>query len=965
MRMIALATIVIAMVLAAPVAAEEMLANPTFAPNDEGAAPETWRFQNFKTNGQPLYVADGGQDDSPAAGITAPTDDDRGCWVQNAEMGETRTLMLTGVYRTEGMTGNASNMLRLTWLRQVKGWDYISDTWAKLSPADDWTEFSAVFIAPEEANAVAVELFNFFRQGTIWYDQAHLREATREEVIAMAAEALDRKPNAGEVNYEPAEGEVTATNPPPFVWLPVKGHAKYTVQYAPEGDFDGGQCVTVEDIEMTVHTPHEMMKPGRWAWRYGFAAGADLVMSRAREFTIPEDAQAFPLPRIDEIMARIPDTHPRVYFSADGLDELRANVRDDVEYAAQARGTISSAERKIGEDLYPEPEFLPKSGQERGKAYQQSFRTMRPFTGGMETCAKAYILTGDERFGQEARRRLLHFMTWDPEGATSVRNNDEAAMDIAKRAPRVYDWIYDLLSDEERQLCREALGRRMKQINEMHRRMPFDSRPYSSHPGRMIGFVIEGSIVFAGEIPEAKEWLDYTLKLMWSVYPAWGCPDGGWAEGSSYWMYYTGMLLPAVMLLDDLGVPYTDLPYLQNTGWMGLYEVPAGGKMRPFGDGHEAAVSGGHGTLLYRLSTLYDNPYWRWYAEQFGAGPGSGAGEFYSYDPTLAATAPTDIPQARAFPSVGIVGMHSDLSHPDRNVYLLMRSSPYGSVSHSHASQNAIAIQAYGQPLAISSGYYQRYGSPHHAGWTWETRAHNSVLVDGEGQVTRSPASQGRITVFDDTDEYCYTVGDATEAYGGRLKKFLRRVLFLRPNCFVICDELESASESSYQWLLHSWEEMDLDEAARTVTISRENARLTTTLLSPPALSFAQVEGFDIAPERPDSATQYHFTADTGSKSSEATFLSVLSAWEADRPERAPDAELLEADGGSAVRLIWEDGSAVVLWRLGDATEVSTGEISTDAEVAVVRMDGEGNIISTYAFGGERLTVEGIDRRGD
>lgn len=965
MRLIALVVAAAVMILAAPVAAQEMLTNPTLSPNDGGTAPEDWRFQNFKTNGQALYATDSGQDDSPAVGSAAPTDKDRGCWVQNVPLGEGRALILTGVYRTEGMTGNASNMLRLTWLRQVKGWDYISDSWAKLDPADDWTEFSAVFTAPEDANAVAVELFNFFRQGTIWYDQAHLREATREEVIAMAAKALDRKPNAGEVQYEPADGEVTATNPPPFVWLPVEGHAKYIVQYAPEGDFDGAQCVTVEDVDMTVYTPHEVMKPGRWAWRYGFAAGADRVMSRAREFTIPEDAQPFPLPRIDEIMARIPDTHPRVYFSADGLDELRDKIKNDPGYAEQAGSTVRGAERYIGEDLYPEPDFLPESGQERGKAYLQSFRTMRPFTGGMERCAKAYILTGDERFGQEARRRLLHFMTWDPEGATSVSNNDEAAMDIAMRGPRTYDWIYDLLSDEERQLCREVLGQRLAQINAMHRRMPFDSRPYSSHPGRMIGFVVEGSIVFAGEIPAAKEWLDYTLKLMYSVYPAWGNPDGGWSEGASYWMYYTSMLLPTVMLLDKIGVPYSDLPYLQNTGWFGLYAVPAGGQMRPFGDGHEAAVSSGHGSLLYRLSTLYRNPYWRWYAEQFNAGPGGSVGQFLAYDPTLAATAPMDIPQARVFPAVGIVGMHSDLSHPDRNIYLLMRSSPYGSVSHSHASQNAIAVQAYGQALAISSGYYQRYGSPHHAGWTWETRAHNSILVDGEGQVKRSSASQGKIVAFDDTDEYCYSVGDATAAYGGRLKKFLRRVLFLRPDCFVICDELASASESSYQWLLHSWEEMDLDEAAQTVTISRENARLTTMLLSPPGLKFTQVEGFDIPPERPDSPTQYHFTADTVSKSSEATFLSVLSAWEADRPERVPETELLDADGGSAVRLTWEDGSAIVLWRLGDATEVSAGEISADAEVAVVRMDGDENVISTYAFGGERLTVEGIERRGD
>ncbi len=946
--------------------AQEMLTNPTLQPDEVGEAPKGWRFQAFRTAGEGIFVADGGQDGSPAAGVIAAVAEERGCWVQNVSLAEGRQLLVSGVYRTDNMTGGPTNMLRLTWLRQVKGWDYISDSWAQLAPADDWTEFSALLTAPDEAKAVAIELFNFFRPGTMWWSEAHLREATSEEVMTMAAEVLDREPNSGEVAYEPVDGEVTPVNPPPFVWLPVDGHDRYVVQYAPNGDFDGPECVTVEDVPMTVHTPHDTLTPGAWAWRYGFSAGTDLIMGRSRNFTIPENAQPFPLPRIDEVMARISDAHPRVYFTADKLGALRDQVKNDPTYAAQAHDIIRRAESKIGEDLYPEPEFLPTDGQERGKAYLQSFRTMRPFTGGMDTCAKAYILTGDERFGQEARRRLLHFMTWDPDGATSVSSNDEAAMDLVMRCPRTYDWIHDLLSDEERELCRRVIGHRLEQVNQMHRRMPFDSRPYSSHPGRMIGFVLEGAVVFAHEIPEAKEWLDYTLRLMWSVYPAWGNPDGGWAEGASYWTYYMSYLVPVVMLMEDLGVPYSDLPYLHNTGWFGLYAAPAGGRMRPFGDGHEGSVDGGQGTLLYRLSTLYQNSYWRWYAEQLGSGPGSGVGQFQAFDPALEPRPPVDIPQARAFPAVGIVAMHSDLADPAGNTYLLMRSSPYGSVSHSHASQNAIAVQAYGEPLAISSGYYQRYGSPHHAGWTWETRAHNSVLVDGEGQVKRSTGARGQITAFDDTDRYCYTVGDATEAYGGRLKKFLRRVLFLRPDCFVICDELESATASTYEWLLHAWQEIELDQPSQSVTIARGEAHLTTQLLAPDGLRFTQTEGFDIAPEKADSPTQYHFTAETSGASQAETFISVLSTWQTDNAGRVPVSELIEAEGGRAVRLTWPNGSATVLWRLGDATRVSAGELSTDAEVAAVSTDAQGNVTSIYAYGGESVRIAGeVHQAGD
>ncbi|MGC9316474.1 MAG: DUF4962 domain-containing protein [Armatimonadota bacterium] len=938
--------------------AQEMVTNPTLAPNEAGDAPAGWRFADFGTGGAAVYAPDGGRDGSGAAGVRCETDEERGAWQQHVALAGATHIHASGWYRTEDIANSGAATLRLTWLRALQGWDFISDSRLPLPPAAQWTSFEGVFIAPEEAVAVAPELFNFYDAGTVWWDEIHLREATREEIREMLARQLDREPRDGEVQYSPADGESTATNPPAFVWLPAEGAERYVLQYAPEGDFDGPDAVTVEGWEMTVYTPHQTLAPGDWAWRYGLQTDEGPVFSQERHFTIPADAQPFPLPRIDEVIARIPDVHPRAYFHRDEIDALRGKVADDPEYAAMAEPVIRSAEDKLGEELYPEPDYLPESGIERSRAYQECFRTMRPFTAGMETCAKAYVLTGDERFGAEAKRRLMHFMTWDPDGPTSVSANDEAAMDLGKRAPRTYDWIYDLLTEDERETCRRVLGRRVEQMNELHRRMPFSSRPYSSHPGRMIGFVVEDSIILAHEVPEAREWLDYTLRLLWSVYPAWGNPDGGWAEGPSYWNAYIGMLQPVVLLLDEIGVPFKNKPFCQNNGWFGLYGVPVGGKMIPFGDGHGGSVGRGFGHTLYRWSTLYRNPYWRWYAEQLGAGPGTRVGQFGFYDPTVEAKPPRDIPQARVFPDIGLAALHSDLADPARDVYLLMRSSPYGSVSHSHASQNAFAIGAYGEALAISSGYYQLYGCPHHAQWTWETRAHNSILVDGEGQVKRSPRSRGRIVAFDTQDEYAYTVGDATEAYGGRLERFLRRVLFIRPDTFVICDELAGAGEATYQWLLHAREEMALDEDAGTVVISSGDARLLTRLLRPEGLSFSQMEGFPVEPER-EAADQYHFTADTGEPAEEAVFHSVLTAYLDGDEDRVPEAEVIEGQGGAAVRLQWPAESGLVVWRLSTADRVSVADVVSEADVAVLRRDADGKLVSVYSYGTGIVTVEG------
>lgn len=942
----------------ASVFGQELLRNPTLAPTADGRAPADWTYGDFRTGAEALYEPAGGRDGTGAAGVRAATTEQRGAWRQNAALGGARAVHASGWYRTEGIAATGPATLRLTWLRAVAGWEFISDVRLPLPPSEDWREFEAVFLTPEGAVAVAPELFNFFGVGTVWWDEVHLRPATDQEVIAMAGRDLDRAPRADEVQYSPADGDTTSVNPPAFIWLPTAGVERWLLQYAPGGDFNDPNAVTVEDWPLTVFTPHQTLRPGAWAWRYGFATAAGPVWSRVRRFTIPTDATEFPLPRIDEVLARIPDEHPRAYFHRADLPELRRKVVEDPAWAALAAPIIRSAEGKLGEELYPEPDYLPAGGLERTRAYAESFRTMRPFTAGMETCAQAYILSGDERFGQEARRRLLHYMTWDPEGPTSVSSNDEAAMDLVMRCPRTYDWVYDLLSAEERATCERVLGQRVAQVNALHRAMPFTSRPYSSHPGRMIGFVVEDSIILAHEVPEAREWLDYTLRLLWSVYPAWGTPDGGWAEGPNYWCSYIGMLQPVVLLLDEIGVPFKNKPFCRENGWFGLYAVPVGGKMTPFGDDHEGAVGRSYGEVLYRWSTLYRNPYWRWYAEQLGAGPGSGAGAFGFFDPTLEAKAPDDLPQSKVFPYVGLAALHSDLAHPEWNVYLLMRSSPYGAVSHSHASQNAIAINAFGEALAISSGYYQLYGSPHHAQWTWETRAHNSILVDGEGQVTRSPASRGRIAGFDDREECSYVVGDATEAYGGRLRLFLRKVLFIRPDTFVICDELEAQTPATYQWLLHARTEMALDPAAQTALISVGDARLLTRFVAPTGLELTQTSGFPVAPER-EAPDQFHLTAATTTPAARATFLSVLTAYRADDEARVPAAEAVAGEGGVGVSLRWADGSsALVVWRAGEATMARVDGVESEAEVALIRRDAAGAVRSTYSYGGRAVRLD-------
>ncbi len=913
--------------------------------------PAGWRFYDFRTGGRPLIAAHGGREDSSCVGVKVANPKQRGSWSQKIKLAGQRFVKVTGWYRTEGLkpARGRGATVRLSYRGTGKK-KFFGDHRFYLPPSPTWKPFEFTDRVIEGADILEVELFNFFVPGTVWFDDVTCGPASAQEWAATFRSRLDQPPNSRQVGYAPADGERLAFTPPAFRWLPAAGVKRWRVQCSTDPRFPKDQTRAYES-SLTIYTPHETYPPGRYYWRYGFTVeGADAtVWSKTRRFTIGRNPLPFPRPTAKQVEALIPKTHPRVFLTPELVAKIRRSR--DPEVRRMADEARRAARRYIGQPLYPEPPFLPKDRTARRNKYQEIFRTMRPFTAGMERCAFAYAVTGDRAAGQEAKRRLMHFMTWNPRGSTSVFHNDEPAMDLAKRGPRTFDWIYDLLTPAERKKCVEVFRVRLGEINRLHRRMPFETSPFSSHPGRMVPFVVEGSVVFYYDIPEAKDWLDYTLHLMWNTYPAWGSADGGWHEGPGYWSAYIGMMTRNVFGSAVLRELWTRKPFFQNTGYFGLYAAPAYAKQHPFGDGAEGRVGAGVGDILYSLATLHNNRYFRWYAEVFGRRHTYGPERFLAYRPDLTPKPPVDVPPSRFFPNIGLVAMHSDLADPTGSVQFLFKSDPYGSVSHNHASQNAFAVNAFGEALAISSGYYQQYGCPHHARWTRSTRAHNSITIDGKGQKLRGRDSNGRILRYWEDGDVCYALGDATPAYEGRLKRFHRHVLFLRPDAFVMVDDLAAPKPVSAEWRLHARNQIAVDEAAHTAAIASGDARLTVRFVEPKALTFAQTDKFPIPPHRPNSPNQWHLTVTPAQKSASPLFVTVLHAWRAARGEGAFQVRPVASGGFRGVEIGRKAGRALACVRLADSKggPTRTSGVLTDAQALVIRRGSDWRALTGFA----------------
>ncbi|MCK5803166.1 MAG: DUF4962 domain-containing protein, partial [Lentisphaeria bacterium] len=691
--------------------------------------------------------------------------------------------------------------------------------------------------------------------GTVWFDDVEFRKSRETDMTTVQPRtrlALDAPTGAYEVVYFPEDTQTVSVTPPTFVWKRQQNAPGYVLQYSVREDFAPADTTTVA-CPLSVHTPRQTLAPGRWFWRYGVGstAEADMVFSRVRAFTIGSDAVKMPFPDVKETVARLAARrHPRIGVLPDGLQALRHRATG--EWSAQIKTAIKQARDYAGKPLLPEPGLLPPQNDPTwGPVFIKIMQDVRQFLRQMDHCAFVYMLTGDEDAGQEARRRLMHTMQWDPNGATKLSHNDEPGTEIVRLCPRTYDRIHPLLSEAERETCRKVFIVRMPQLYEAVQRGAFESKPFSSHAmGYYLPDLTEACLAMAGEI-DVEEWLAYCLQMLWApFYPPYGGDDGGWAEGPGYWGWIAEVAMRIFVVVDRaIGVPVAQRPWLRQTGYYKLYGNPPYSKISPFGDGQDGAASKPH--IMYILGTYFRDPYLLWYAEQKNYQPGLRALFLYG-SPDFVGKDPSDLPQGRCFWDVGLACMHSDLANGEESVNVLMRSCPFGSVSHAYADQNAFVISAYGEALAIASGYYPYYGSPHHKQWSWETKAANCITIDGRGQNTRDWWAKGKITRFETTSGWDLAVGDATAAYDGRLERFHRHILFLKPTvdrpqpAIVIYDVEVAAGTATFEWWLHALDSMKIDTDQQRVCILRGNAGLQVDFLTPQALHFEQTDQFTV-----------------------------------------------------------------------------------------------------------------------
>ena len=812
-------------------------------------------------------------------------------------------------------------------------------------------------------------------------------------------EQLERPPRAKELFAYPADQKEARVNPPGFTWTPNDDAKSYRLEVA-RSDDPGSLVLSESDLASTVFAPGELLDPGEYAWQVVYVgpgqastAPKDIGVSKTRTFKLSADAPPLPMPDMDALEAKLSPRRPRLFIDGNRLDEIRQAVKaGEVPWWPFF---IAAADLALEEELYPEPEGYP-NGEWDVEHWRRIYRPAKIGTTHLTRLALAYKLTGEKKYLDGAKRWMMNFASWAPDGVVShdvpqpdgSEGNDEGSMPILERMAFAWDWIGEELTPAEKQKVLAVMTERGDQVLRLLKKQDFYTHPFENHEGRVLAFLGNAGLSFLGDIPAAKDWLGYVLRCYLTSFPGWGSDPGGWAQGLGYWSGYVTFLSTFAESLR--GATDTDIlrrPFYRNTGYLPLYFHPPYAPRGAFGDDSGGKPSDRERILVDFFAEVYEDPYLKWQAVHQAEAPpkspvdpsGSERWNEWAMEDVLSVLRagrsqtepkpPTDLDGSRLWDDIGWAAMHSSLGDADNDVWMLFKSSRYGSFSHSHADQNSFQLSAYGEALAIDSGYYPYYGSPHHALWTRQTRAHNSILVHRRGQPPFSWDAGGEIESYQSSGRVTIVRGQAAKGYNvpmrdgvledwkkhlteavpsmePKVENFQRTVAFVasttRPIA-VVYDQVRTSGATTFDWLLHALDRIDIKKGG--FTIRRGKARAAVRLLATQPFKVSQTDRFSVPPGNryEGAAKQWHLTASSTEPTEEIKFLAVLVPYREGEPE--PRIEILQE--GDSVGFQIGNTSIAAWWGEGPVGPIKVKEISGQGRLIVETGEGSARQTAT------------------
>jgi len=432
------------------------------------------------------------------------------------------------------------------------------------------------------------------------------------------------------------------------------------------------------------------------------------------------------------------------------------------------------------------------------------------------TLGQAYLLTGDERFAEECLAQWEH---WQRENPYLRGINWASSLEVAFRAWS-WIWAFFLLLGS-----RALTGRRVAEMTRaLACQADFIAANLSTYFSPNTHLLGEGFALFATglvfpELRNAETWHEVGRTILLEQIQKQVREDGAHIEQSShYHRYATDFFLCAAILADQNGCPfpthYRDrlermVEFIIHTAWpSGCQPMTGdadGGQVLALGprtpNDHRATLSTAavyfrRGDFRRQAGRLHEETLWL-------IGP-QAAQQFAQLPPA----SPGDT--SRAFLKAGLVAMRADWK--ERSPMLLFDAGPQGmgSCAHGHADALNILCSADGINWLVDPGTFVYTSSRQWRDFFRSTRAHNTVVVDGQDQAEPVDFFKWRKLLHVRLENWVSlsSLDFAVATHDGymRLPKSVehrRSIIFAKPDYWIVSDKLFGSGVHTFEFFFH------------------------------------------------------------------------------------------------------------------------------------------------------------------
>lgn len=588
------------------------------------------------------------------------------------------------------------------------------------------------------------------------------------------------------------------------------------------------------------------------------------------------------------------------------------------------------------------------------------------------TLALAFLITGDESFAERSKKNVMEILdvsNWDNPQFLSVNPRLFSCAII-------YDWLYDYLSEDEKQKIRKTAVEKgiMLTYNAAQEHLWWTDWSRCNWGMVIFSSAASACAAFLGDEKGIDKYLKFfTNKLMLWLEDR--DIDGGWGEGVSYYSYAWFNGLRFIDSLKNVSKGMINLfkhPFLEKTFQYPIYlTMPDEISFVPFSN-----LGGGINStnqIMRKLASEFKNPYAQWHADKR---EGRNAFEFIWYAPEIKPEAPNELPKAKLFRTIHWAVMRSGWDN--ENDILFAIKGGHNDWDHHHIDHNTFILSAYGERLIIDQGYAWK-PEKDVIPYANDTIAHNTLLVNGEGQLggyKNYSGTRGKYEHFTSLSDFVHNeyydgiTGDARHAYSpDLLREYIRQVMFIRPDYFVIFDSVESNENSIFEWLFHTFGIIDVKRDF--VIIKQRDVTLLMKILMPQPFNYKFSEQSMKGSNNSftNKFTDRYIRLSPAGKTRYANFLAILypveSSNEASITKILSNVNKIEEKASVGFKIQSKETTDTVLFdkRIAEHRESRTIEIdgiSTDGHRCIVRKGIDGEVKMFAIHGGNRLSIDNI-----